>query len=103
MSVWMTALNASSNDISWTFPPEIKRKLISPQGTFDGVLTSGPAETNAVTIAPGAFVRREYISAVPGEIAGQVVLEFPGMDVNRTLLDVQSAASPSTNAPVRKP
>jgi phospholipase A1 len=103
MSVWMTALNASSNDISWTFPPEIKRKLIAPQGTFDGLLTSSPAETNAVTIAPGTFVRREYISAVPGEIAGQVVLEFPGMDVNRTLLDVQAATSPSTNAPVKNP
>ncbi len=62
ISVWLNALNASSNQISWTFPPRIKSKMISSQGSFDGSLELPLAETNAVVIVPGAFARREYVS-----------------------------------------
>jgi len=90
VSVWLNALNASSNDIAWTFPATIERKIISPQGTFDGSLELRSAETNTISIAPGAFARREYVFAVPDGITGQVVLEFPGLNVNRAVLDVQA-------------
>jgi outer membrane phospholipase A len=99
VSVWMTVLNPTANDISWTFPPEIKSEFISRQGTNDGSLAIRSTETNVVVIAPGAFGRREYICAVPESISGQVVLEFPGYDVNRTLLDVQAPAKLTTVAP----
>jgi phospholipase A1/A2 len=102
ISVWLNALNASSNQISWTFPPRIKSKMISSQGSFDGSLELHLAETNAVVIAPGAFARREYVSTVPDEIAGQVVMEFPTLNVNRAVLDVQSPVAVAA-APPKKP
>jgi phospholipase A1 len=99
VSVWMTTLNPTGSDISWTFPPEIKSEFISPQGTNDGSLAIRSTETNVVVIAPGTFARREYVCVVPESISGQVVLEFPGYDVNRTLLDVQAPATPTATAP----
>jgi len=110
MSVWMTALDTTADNISWTFPPEIKSKFISGQGTFDGSLALHSTETNAVVLAPGTFARREYIAAVPDSISGQVVLEFPGLDVNRTVMDIEArtttaepanAASPTNHVIVR--
>jgi phospholipase A1 len=100
--VWLNALNASTNEISWTFPPRIESKIISSQGAFDGSLELCSAETNAVVIAPGTFSRREYVSTLPDEIAGQVVLEFPMLNVNRAVLDVQSPVAVAI-APEKKP
>jgi outer membrane phospholipase A len=93
MNVWLNALNTSSNEISWTFPQQVERKIISPQGTFDGSLELRSAESNVVMIAPGAFARREYVSAMPDSVTGQIVLAFPGLNVNRTVLDVQAPAA----------
>ncbi|MEY4917205.1 MAG: hypothetical protein RL616_1118, partial [Verrucomicrobiota bacterium] len=72
--------------------------IISAQGTFTGTLTLAVAETNVVVIAAGAFVRREYVSAVPNQITGQAVMEFPSLNANRVVLDVANAG-----LPVRKP
>jgi hypothetical protein len=70
VSMWLNALNTSGNEILWTFPTRIESEMISAQGTFDGLLALHPEETNAVMIAPGAFVRREYLSTVPDAVAG---------------------------------
>jgi phospholipase A1/A2 len=102
INVWLNALNTSTNEISWMFPPRIKSKIVSSQGAFDGSLELRSAETNAVMIAPGAFARREYVSTMPDEIAGQVVLEFPALNVNRAVLDVQSPMAVA-DAPPKKP
>ncbi len=102
MSVWLTALNTSTNEISWAFPPRIKSKIISSQGAFDGSLELNSSETNAVVIAPGTFARREYVSTVPHEIAGQIVMEFPTLNINRAVLDVQSPVAVAA-APPKKP
>ncbi len=91
VSVWVNALNASTTELSWVFPQTIERKMISPQGTFDGSLELRSAESKAVLSAPGTFVRREYVATVPNEISGQVVMEFPGLNVNRAVLDVRIA------------
>ena len=104
VSVWLNALNTTRREISWTFPPRVERKIISSQGTFDGPMELLSAEPKAVAIAPGAFVRREYISTVPNVVTGQVVMVFPGLNVNRAVLDVQSSAAlavmpaPKTNS-----
>ena len=50
------------------------------------------AESNGVTIVPGAFVRREYLSTMPNSITGRVVIEFPGLKANRVVLDVEAPA-----------
>jgi hypothetical protein len=92
VSVWLNALNTSSNEVSWTFPQKIERKIISPQGTFDGSMELRSAESNEVTIVPGAFVRREYLSTVPDSVTGRVVIEFPGLNANRVVLDVEAPA-----------
>ena len=97
LSVWMTALNPTGNDLVWTFPAAVKSKFISPQGTVDGSLVLQTAETNLVTITPGTFARREYVAAVPDSVAGQVVLEFPGLDVNRVVLDVEARPADATH------
>lgn len=90
MTVWLNVLNVSTNKIPWTFPLTIERKIVSPQIVFDGVLEMHPAESNAVEIEPGAFVRREYVSTVPAQAMGRVVMEFPGLNLNRIVLDVHS-------------
>ena len=101
VSVWLNALNASTNKISWIFPPRISSKIISPQGALEGALALRSAESNAVVIAPGTFVRREYVATMPDAVAGQVVLEFPGLNVSRAVLDVQSPTVVA-GAPVKK-
>ena len=104
VSVWLNALNASDREISWTFPPRIERKIIAAQGTFAGALELHSAESKAVAIAPGAFVRREYVSVLPPVVAGQLVMEFPGLNANRAVLDAQAPAAdairpePNTNS-----
>ena len=50
------------------------------------------AESNGVTIVPGAFVRREYLSTMPNSITGRVVIEFPGLKANRVVLDMEAPA-----------
>jgi outer membrane phospholipase A len=92
VSVWLNALNTSSNEVAWTFPQQIERKIISPQGTFDGSMELRSAESNEVTIVSGAFVRREYLSPMPDSVTGRVVIEFPGLKANRVVLDVEAPA-----------
>gem|GEM_PF-4595515 len=74
VSVWLNVLNPSGQEISWTFPPQIERKIISAQGSFTGELELHSTELSEVTIAPGAFVRREYIATMPAAVAGRAVL-----------------------------
>jgi outer membrane phospholipase A len=93
VSVWLNVLNPSGQEISWTFPPQIERKIISAQGSFTGELELHSTELSEVTIAPGAFVRREYIATMPAAVAGRVVLEFPGLNANRVVLDVAAPTS----------
>ena len=91
ISLWVNALNPTDAAEAWTFPQQIERKLISAQGNFTGSLQLRSTETNAVTISPGTFVRREYISTLPATISGQMVMEFSGVEINRTVLDVQNS------------
>ena len=97
VSLWLNALNPSSGDVSWIFPTTIERKIISTRGTFTGSLTLLSAESTAVVIVPGAFARRVYVTTMPDSAAGQVVLEFPELDVNRAVLEVQPAGNPSVD------
>ena len=101
VSVWLNALNTSSNEVSRTFPQKIGGKIISPQGTFDGLMELRSAESNEVAIVPGTFVRREYLFTLPNSVAGRVVIEFPGLNANRVVLDV-AAPAPVAIAPEKE-
>lgn len=45
VSVWLNALNSSSNQVTWTFPRQIESRIVSPQGAFDGTLELRSAES----------------------------------------------------------
>ena len=96
ITLWVNVLNPTDAAEAWTFPLIIERKLISAQGNFTGTLQLRFAESNVVSIAPGNFVRREYISTLPATISGQVVMEFSGVEINRTVLDVQNSGWTAT-------
>jgi len=101
LSVWLNALNASSEAIVWTFPSRIERRIVAEHGSYSGSLELLLPETNSISIAPGSFARREYTSIMPGAVGGQVVMELPGLNVNRVVLDV-AAGSEVAGASVPK-
>ena len=90
-SLWLNALSSSTNEVSWTFPPTIESRIVSSQGIFGSSLTLHSAETGAVVILPGAFVRREYLLPMPKAVAGQAVIEFTNLNANRVVLNVAPA------------
>jgi outer membrane phospholipase A len=93
MRVHVNALNATSNSVTWTFPAQLQRRIDSSQGTFVGSIESSSPETNVVDIAVGAFATREYVTAVPDQIIGQVVMEFTDLPANRVVFDVVAAGT----------
>ena len=92
-SVWLNALNASSADISWTFPPTIETRVVAAPGLPGLRLELRYGATNAITIPAGSFVRGEYFFTMPSNVAGQVVLEFPKLNANRIVLEVEPVTS----------
>ncbi len=93
LNVWLNALNATDTEIVWTFPPQIERRIVAERGTYTGSLELLSPDTNAVSIAPGTFARREYTSTLPASVDGQVVMELSGLNANRVVLEV-AAGSP---------
>jgi len=86
--LWLNVLNPSGREGSWRLPQKIETRIVSPQGEFETDLgLRNPAEAGEVKIAPGAFVRREYLLPVPATATGQVVVVFPQLNANRVLLD----------------
>lgn len=99
-SVWLNALNCSSNPVSWTFPQSIKSRIAAaPEATGGSLVLRSPDDASLV-ILPGAFIRREYVLRVPESANGQVIVEFPGLKANRVVLDVEPplATGSKTNA-----
>jgi outer membrane phospholipase A len=90
-NLWLNVLNPSSQEVLWTFPQKIEGRIVSPQGASESSLElRDPAEAGEVKIAPGAFVRREYLLPVPASASGQVVVVFSQLNANRVVLDVQT-------------
>jgi phospholipase A1/A2 len=85
----LVALNVSSGEVQWSFPAEVRCRLLA------GSLTAGTSvslvsgsETNVAAIPPGGFARRQYALDLPVNIVGQVVIEFTDLEVSRLVLDV---------------
>jgi len=89
VSVWLNALNSSSNQVTWTFPRQIESRIVSSQGAFNGTLELRSAESGLVAIPPGGFIRQEYLLPVPDSVTGQAVIEFPKLNANRVVLNIQ--------------
>ncbi len=90
-SIWLTVLNQSNREISWTFPVKIDCRLVATRSVLVSALELREStETGQVTIEKGAFARREYLLPVPSALGGPVVVEFPSLGANRVVLDVEA-------------
>lgn len=101
-SLWLNVLNPSRQTATWNFPETIAVKILAQTVTLTNTLTiQATGDSNAVTIAPGAFARREYLLTLPATTAGQVIMAFPGLTAGRLALEV--APPPvATSSPAKK-
>ena len=101
-NLWLNVLNPSDREVSWTFPQKIEDRIISPQGASENWLElRDAAEAGEVKIAPGAFVRREYLLPVPATVTGQVVVVFPQLNANRVVLDIVASPPAASKTEVK--
>jgi hypothetical protein len=90
-SIWLTVLNQSDHEISWTFSGKIDCRLVAARSVLESSLElRETTETGPVAIGAGAFARREYLLPVPSSLVGQVVVEFPSLGANRLVLNLEA-------------
>jgi outer membrane phospholipase A len=97
-SLWLYSFNNSSNNITRTFEPSLNCTLISQSVLLETVLllntNSSPI---AATIAPGSFVKEEYLLDLPLTSSGQVTLDI--RNYNQVVILVAPASSGIPEAP----
>jgi phospholipase A1/A2 len=111
-SVWLYCMNNSSQEVSRTFETSINCTLISQSASFETVLVLNTNSSPIVaTIAPGSFVKEEYLLDIPLTSSGQVTLDIRSLrNYNQVvtvvepsstgipLLPQRPSTSPGTNA-----
>ncbi len=111
-SVWLSCVNNSSQAVSRTFEPSLRGTFTSGSNTDETVLSLNTSSSGAgAVVAPGGFVKEEYLVDVPPGISGQVSLDVSNYNqvavlVNRSASGTAAAAQPAstpaaTNAAVR--
>ena len=90
-SVWFCCLNNSSNEVNRTFEPSLNGILTSGSNSFKTVLLPVNRSGTATTIAPGGFVKQEYVFDIPAAIGGQVILAVS--NYNQVVIHVGNAGS----------
>jgi outer membrane phospholipase A len=91
-SLWLYSFNNSSNYITRTFEPSLNCTLLSQSVSLETVLllnTNG--SPIAATIAPGSFVKEEYLLDLPLTSSGQVTLDI--RNYNQVAILVAPASS----------
>ena len=70
LSLWLYCMNNSSNAVHQFFEPRLNGKLIQPAHTWNVTvdLVDGPVASE-VTIAPGAFAKKEYLVHIPATLS----------------------------------
>jgi outer membrane phospholipase A len=103
---WLYCLNNSSETVKQTFAPQLRGELIAGSRRLETVLSlnTNSGGTEATTIPPGAFARREYVMDVPWTVSKQVVLAIS--NYNQLTFNVENgpslapiAAQPSPELP----
>jgi len=106
--VWLYCLNNSSNEVRRTFELDLNGTLTSGSNSFQTVLVPANRSGITATIAPGSFVKQEYLFDVPPTLGGQVTLD--ASNYNQVVILVKnnpagtlatsqtSSTSPATNA-----
>lgn len=96
-SLWLNILNPSSQPASWRFPESIAAKIITQTELFtNALIIQSNSNSSDVTIAPGAFARREYVLSLPTAAVGKVIIEFTGLNAGHVVLDVETPLVAST-------
>ena len=90
-SVWFYCLNSSSNEVNRTFERSLNGILTSGSNSFETVLFPVNRSGTATTIAPGGFVKQEYVFDIPAAIGGQVILAVS--NYNQVVIQVRSLVS----------
>jgi outer membrane phospholipase A len=91
-SLWLFCMNTSSNSITRTFEPNIKCTLTAQSVTIETVLLLNTnSSPSTATIAPGGFVKEEYLLDLPLTSSGQVTLEVSSY--NQVVVLVKSGSS----------
>lgn len=100
----LNALNSSSTPVSWPIPVELIGRLVAPQGSFNVIAKRTDSDrTSPAHVAGGGFVCARYRLAVPGDLCGDVVLEFREPELGRVVLTVQPAETITTSPGTRGP
>ncbi len=103
-TLWLNALNPSDQPVALTFPDTIKAQIVSEKASFAISLALPTAATaNSLTnLAPGSFVRREYIFHCPTMATGRVILECSNFPAAPFVLDVLPPQAVATLASKEK-
>jgi phospholipase A1/A2 len=76
-SVWLYCMNNSSKEVIRTFEPSLDCTLNSQSTSFETVLLLNTnSSAIAATIAPGSFVKEEYLLEIPITSSGQATLDI---------------------------
>ena len=94
--VWLYCLNNSSNEVRRTFEPDLKATLTSGSNSFQTVLVPANRGGIEATIAPGSFVKQEYLFEVPPAPGGQVTLDASNYNQVVILVKNNAAGAPAT-------
>jgi len=74
-TVWVYRMNNSTNEVQSNFAPHLNGLLFGPNGSSNLVMNLADlTATQTVTIAPGAFARRQYLVPVPVGFRGSISL-----------------------------
>ena len=91
-SLWLYCMNNSSNVISRVFEPSVNCTLVSPTISLETVLVLNTnSSPMAATIAPGGFVKAEYLLDLPLTSSGGITLDIG--DYNPVAIVVQPVST----------
>ena len=96
--VWLYCLNNSSNEVRRTFEPGLNGTLTSGSNSFKTVLVLTNRSGIEATIAPGSFVKQEYLFNIPPTLGGQVTLDASNYNQVVFLVKNNPAGIPATLA-----
>ena len=97
--LWLNAMNASTQNVHYTFPPEIRLHLRSSQSDVEvPAELRGQSGTTPVEIRAGTFARGEYRFRVPEMAPGEVTLEVPQVRSARLVFEVGNVPAPTEPA-----
>ena len=103
ISIWLNLLNPGQSIVTDSIPELLNAKFEGGEEFLKSTIKlRTPTEAGQVSVAPGAFVRREYLLEVPPALRGTITLTLTGPVTGRFLLQVLpppilNSAAPAAN------